>query len=255
MIASSACAVQILLVAFSRRMCCSRVCNASRSAGRPCASLRDANQPPRHVPLEARRAWQKMPRAARQSPAARRIVARCQWRCPRRIPPAGSATSAPANPPPPPPARPPRAPARQTPSVIMDRAVGVRILHQRAENLLAGIETSALFAHDDLDAQRLARVRTTSMFCGWQASDTKNDVALRPLARGTSSSPPPRRWLRPAARRWRCPAPVRSHDHRLEIQQRLQPALRNFRLIRRVGVYQPGFSRMFRWITGGVMQS
>jgi hypothetical protein len=28
--ASSTCAVQMLLVAFSRRMCCSRVCNASR---------------------------------------------------------------------------------------------------------------------------------------------------------------------------------------------------------------------------------
>ena len=28
--------VQMLLVAFSRRMCCSRVCNVSRSAGLPC---------------------------------------------------------------------------------------------------------------------------------------------------------------------------------------------------------------------------
>jgi len=36
--ASSTCAVQMLLVAFSRRMCCSRVCNAMRSAGRPLAS-------------------------------------------------------------------------------------------------------------------------------------------------------------------------------------------------------------------------
>ena len=36
--ASSTCAVQMLLVAFSRRMCCSRVCNASRSAGRPAVS-------------------------------------------------------------------------------------------------------------------------------------------------------------------------------------------------------------------------
>ncbi len=36
--ASSTCAVQMLLVAFSRRMCCSRVCNASRYAGLPSAS-------------------------------------------------------------------------------------------------------------------------------------------------------------------------------------------------------------------------
>ena len=33
--ASSTCAVQMLQVAFSRRMCCSRVCRASRYAGRP----------------------------------------------------------------------------------------------------------------------------------------------------------------------------------------------------------------------------
>ena len=36
--ASSTCAVQMLDVAFSRRMCCSRVCNASRIAGCPAAS-------------------------------------------------------------------------------------------------------------------------------------------------------------------------------------------------------------------------
>jgi hypothetical protein len=37
--AGSTCAVQMLDVAFSRRMCCSRVCNASRYAGAPCASM------------------------------------------------------------------------------------------------------------------------------------------------------------------------------------------------------------------------
>ena len=36
--ASSTCAVHTLLVAFSRRMCCSRVCSAMRSAGCPLAS-------------------------------------------------------------------------------------------------------------------------------------------------------------------------------------------------------------------------
>mmetsp|Transcript_26413 Transcript_26413/g.67197 ORF Transcript_26413/g.67197 Transcript_26413/m.67197 type:complete len:207 (+) Transcript_26413:2206-2826(+) len=39
MLASSACAVQMLEVALSRRMCCSRVCIAMRSAGLPCASM------------------------------------------------------------------------------------------------------------------------------------------------------------------------------------------------------------------------
>src|ERR1043166_5926765 len=38
MLAKSACAVQMLLVALSRRMCCSRVCSAMRSAGRPAAA-------------------------------------------------------------------------------------------------------------------------------------------------------------------------------------------------------------------------
>ena len=39
MIASKACAVQIFDVAFSRRICCSRVCNARRKAGLPCRSI------------------------------------------------------------------------------------------------------------------------------------------------------------------------------------------------------------------------
>ena len=39
MLASSTCAVQMFDVAFSRRMCCSRVCRASRSAGRPAVSV------------------------------------------------------------------------------------------------------------------------------------------------------------------------------------------------------------------------
>jgi hypothetical protein len=39
MFARSACAVQMLDVALSRRMCCSRVCIAMRSAGAPVASM------------------------------------------------------------------------------------------------------------------------------------------------------------------------------------------------------------------------
>ena len=38
MLARSTCAVQIFDVAFSRRICCSRVCNARRRAGRPASS-------------------------------------------------------------------------------------------------------------------------------------------------------------------------------------------------------------------------
>lgn len=39
MLASNACAVQMFEVAFSRLMCCSRVCSASRNAGRPAVSV------------------------------------------------------------------------------------------------------------------------------------------------------------------------------------------------------------------------
>ena len=39
MFANNACAVQILLVAFSRLICCSLVCKAIRNARLPCASI------------------------------------------------------------------------------------------------------------------------------------------------------------------------------------------------------------------------
>ena len=45
MTASSTCAVQMLLVAFSRRMCCSRVCSASRYALSPSASTETPDEP------------------------------------------------------------------------------------------------------------------------------------------------------------------------------------------------------------------
>ena len=51
--ASSACAVQTFEVAFSRRICCSRVC---RTAGKPCCPWRrwNADDPPRHRALHRR---------------------------------------------------------------------------------------------------------------------------------------------------------------------------------------------------------
>ena len=50
--ASSTCAVQILLVAFSRRMCCSRVCNASRRGRGAGGILAHADEAARHLPLQ-----------------------------------------------------------------------------------------------------------------------------------------------------------------------------------------------------------
>ena len=49
--ARSTCAVQMLEVAFSRRMCCSRVCRASRRAGLPGRVDRDPHQTARQRPL------------------------------------------------------------------------------------------------------------------------------------------------------------------------------------------------------------
>ena len=46
MTASSTCAVQMFDVAFSRRMCCSRVCSASRYAGLPCESIETPTRRP-----------------------------------------------------------------------------------------------------------------------------------------------------------------------------------------------------------------
>jgi hypothetical protein len=42
-------------------------------------------------------------------------------------------------------------------------------------------------------------------------------------------------------------------DHRLVVQQRLEAALGDLRLVGRVGRVPGGFSRMLRWMTGGVM--
>jgi hypothetical protein len=48
MLASSTCEVQMLELAFSRRMCCSRVCSAMRSAGVAARVLRDADDAAGH---------------------------------------------------------------------------------------------------------------------------------------------------------------------------------------------------------------
>ena len=54
MIASSTWAVQMLLVAFSRRMCCSRVCSAMRSAGSPRESRDTDGHPALRLALQTR---------------------------------------------------------------------------------------------------------------------------------------------------------------------------------------------------------
>ena len=52
MMASSTCAVQMLVVALSRRMCCSRVCSERRSAGLALGILGDADEAAGHLAFE-----------------------------------------------------------------------------------------------------------------------------------------------------------------------------------------------------------
>jgi len=72
--ASKTCAVQMLEVAFSRRICCSRVCSASRYAGSPRAST-DKRRGGRERALQ-RIAHRHIGGVSRQKPIARQSAAR-----------------------------------------------------------------------------------------------------------------------------------------------------------------------------------
>ena len=67
--------MQMLLVAFSRRMCCSRVCRVSRYAGRPAASTDTPTSRPGRVRLWASRVAMK---AAWGPPKPRGTPKRCE---------------------------------------------------------------------------------------------------------------------------------------------------------------------------------
>ena len=80
-----------------------------------------------------------------------------------------------------------------------------------------------------------ARVASTARVCGWRVGVDDEAVRRRLRRRGAPASSPRRpRWPRRAGSRRRSAAPVRSVDHRLEVQQRLEPALADLRLVRRV---------------------
>ena len=96
MMASSTWAVQMFDVAFSRRMCCSRVCRARRSAGRPVGVDGHADEPAGQGPGERRRGWPGSRRGARRSPSARRSAGPSRRRCRRPRSPGGRAAAAPA---------------------------------------------------------------------------------------------------------------------------------------------------------------
>ena len=84
MLASSTCAVQMLDVAFSRRMCCSRVCRARRIAGRPSVSVLTPDQSAGQGAGDGLAGSDERRRAAHRTPSTRRNAAPNRWRCRRR---------------------------------------------------------------------------------------------------------------------------------------------------------------------------
>jgi hypothetical protein len=199
--ASSTWAVQMLLVAFSRRMCCSRVCRARRVAGRPAASTetptrrpgRDRLQPLGRAmkpawgppkPMGTPKRWvEPTTTSAPSSPggtsSTRRAGRLRRRRGPRRRGRARSSrrevgTS---------PEVPGTGPAPRSTS----RGPGRRIGSPTITSMPSGS----------------ARVATTAMVWGWQSASTKK--VRRPASRssgGRGSWPRRRRCPRRASRRW-----------------------------------------------------
>ena len=105
-----------------------------------------------------------------------------------------------------------------------------------------------------------ARPRSTSMVCGKQRSDTRNTLSCPAGAFFVCT-----RWNIVIASAAAVPSSSSDAvamsiagqvvDDGLEVQQRLEPALRDLGLIRRVGRVPAGFSNTLRRITLGVMQS
>ena len=177
MFASSTCAVQMLLVAFSRRMCCSRVCSASRSARATLASRPTRRPGGRAGCACTPRAWRGTRRAGRRSPSARRSAAPSRPRRRRPSPPAGASSTARAG------RRRPRPACRcacrcsTSARVVADGAAGARVLQQHAEHALGGQVRRPARRPPRRCPSGSARVCTTAMVCGWQSRVDEEGVA------------------------------------------------------------------------------
>ncbi len=198
----STCAVQMLLVAFSRRMCCSRVWSARRSAGRPPASTDTPTSRPGRLRLYASR--------VAMNPA---------WGPPK---PSGTpkrwaeptTTSAPHSP-----GGVSSVQREQVGGDGHERALRVErarraragrarapldagVLQEHAEDAL-GRQVGLGVADHDLDAERLGPGRHD--LDGLRVGVDVDEERVAGLARspgGTAPSPRPPRWPRRAATRW-----------------------------------------------------
>ena len=170
MTASSACAVHTLLVAFSRRMCCSRVCSASRRAGRPASSTDTPTRRPGSARANSSFVAMK-PACGPPKPMGtpKRCIEPTAMSAPMSAGlvtstiESGSATTT---------ARPPAACTRSM--------TGAR---SRTSPVVAGCASSAPKRSAGMSSMSptstsmpigTARARTTSIVCGWQAASTKN---------------------------------------------------------------------------------
>ena len=224
--------MQMLLVAFSRRMCCSRVCSASRYAGCAVGVDGDADEAAGQLPLQPVADRHVAGVRAAEAVAGRRSAARSPRRCRRRTPPAARAASAPAGRRRRRPARRARAPARSA-AQVADRAAtrpGTAAARRRSRRRAGPPDRSATTTSMPSGT---ARVRTTSIVCGSASASTRNAPRLLRLAA---------RWARVIASAAAVPSssseafgdrqPGQVADHGLEVQQRLEAALGDLRLVR-----------------------
>ncbi len=224
--------MQMLLVAFSRRMCCSRVWSASRSAGRPAASTETPTSRPGRLRLYSSRVAMN---AACGPPNPSGTPKRCDEPTTTSAPCSpGGTTSVSAN----------RSVATAT-SAPCAWSAAISSVRSRTTPLLPGSCSSTPKIPDGSMSRSAsptttsspsgsALVRTTAMVCGWQSASTKNRVALlgadpmeqRHGFRGCGGLVEQRRVgeLHPGE----------VAHHGLEVQERLEPALRDLRLVRGV---------------------
>ncbi len=179
--ASSTWAVQMLLVARSRRMCCSRVCRARRRAGRPALSRDTPTMRPGNLRRCSSRAARK---AACGPPKNSGTPKRCELPTTTSAPHApGGRSSVKASRSLATTSRAPAACTRAATSSSSKSAPSLAGYWTRAPNTFSSQRNRCRSATTTSRPSGSARVLTTSMVCGWQWSATR-----KTLARGRRSS-------------------------------------------------------------------
>ena len=237
--ASSTCAVQMLEVAFSRRICCSRVCSARRMAGLPAASTETPTSRPGISRLQRVLHRHVGRHAGRHSPSARRSAGCEPTTTSAPISPGGvsrqsdSGSAATM-------ARPPAAcTAAISGAQVAHLAGGAGILQQHARRASP---------RRPWPRSRPAARRRTAMPTG-SARVAHHGAGSADAGRRRPRSVSDLRLVRGMRQRHRLGRRGRLveqrgigdrqagqvGDHGLEVHQRLQPALRDLRLVGRVG--------------------